>query len=195
MNCMPSFCLIVFILFCWLLPTEEKIMVSLLVLFTLLLQADEKILESYAKSWTSGVLDKAAQRDSMSYTLAKHHLSGFVFQCRVSGKTLRYKVVKSLLRCYAQKRHHEVNVRSGFLQALITRQSPPCLLNHAPDSHCLEYPVQQAMLKSFVLQGIAQDPERSSNELDQRFEILKDACEMNSSLLAEVQRLKASLGQ
>ncbi|PAN23588.1 hypothetical protein PAHAL_4G102800 [Panicum hallii] len=123
------------------------------------LEADEKILESYAKSWTSGVLDKAAQRDSMSYTLAKHHLSGFVFQCRVSGKTLRYKVVKSLLRCYAQKRHHE------------------------------------AMLKSFVLQGIAQDPERSSNELDQRFEILKDACEMNSSLLAEVQRLKASLGQ
>ncbi|CAN6220983.1 unnamed protein product, partial [Urochloa humidicola] len=120
---------------------------------------DERILESYAKSWTSGDLDKSAQRDSMAFTLVKHHLSGFVFQCNASGKTLRYKVVKSLLRCYAQKRHHE------------------------------------AMLKSFVLQGITHDPERSSNELDRRFEILKDACEMNSSLLAEVQKLKASLGQ
>ncbi|RCV22601.1 hypothetical protein SETIT_4G233300v2 [Setaria italica] len=123
------------------------------------LEDDEKILESCAKSWTSGVLDKAAQRDSMAFTLVKHHLSGFVFQCSASGKTLRYKVVKSLLRCYAQKPHHE------------------------------------AMLKSFIMQGIAQDPEHSSNELDRRFEILKDACEMNSSLLAEVQRLKASLGQ
>lgn len=44
------------------------------------------------------------------------------------------------------------------------------------------------------MQGIAHDPESSSNELDRRFEILKDACDMNSSLLAEVQRLKASLG-
>ncbi|CAL5053451.1 unnamed protein product [Urochloa decumbens] len=123
------------------------------------LEDDEKILESYAKSWTSGVLDKAAQRDSMAFTLVKHHLSGFVFQCSASGKTLRYKLIKSLLRCYAQKRHHE------------------------------------AMLKSFVVQGITQDPERGNNELDRRFEILKDACEMNSSLLAEVQRLKASLGQ
>jgi len=55
--------------------------------------------------------------------------------------------------------------------------------------------VQQAMLKSFVLQDIAQDSKSSGNELDRRFEILKDACEMNSSLLGEVQRLKASLGQ
>jgi RNA polymerase II-associated protein 1 len=50
------------------------------------------------------------------------------------------------------------------------------------------------MLKSLVLQGVAQDS-RSSTELDGRFEILKEACEMNSSLLTEVQRLKTSLGQ
>nr|CAB3468260.1 unnamed protein product [Digitaria exilis] len=124
-----------------------------------LLEDDEKVLESYAKSWTSGALDKAVQRDSMAFTLVKHHLSGFVFQCSASSKTLRYKVVKSLLRCYTLKRHHE------------------------------------AMLKSFVLQGITQESERSSNELDRRFQILKDACEMNSSLLAEVQRLKASICQ
>jgi hypothetical protein len=51
------------------------------------------------------------------------------------------------------------------------------------------------MLKSFVLQGIAQDSKSGGNELDRRFEILKDACEMNSSLFGEVQRLKACLGQ
>lgn len=121
------------------------------------LEDDEKILESYAKSWTSGVLDKALQRDSMAFTLAKHHLSGFVFQSSDSGTMLRKKLVKSLIRCYAQKRHHEV------------------------------------MLKCFVQQGIAQDSK--SSELDRRFEILKDACEMNSNLVGEVQRLKACLGQ
>jgi RNA polymerase II-associated protein 1 len=71
-------------------------------------------MESYAKLWTSGVLDKAAQRNSMAFALAKHHLSGFVFQRSAFEKTLRNKLVKSLLRCYAQKRHHEVSVPSGF---------------------------------------------------------------------------------
>ncbi|KAL6839540.1 hypothetical protein ACP4OV_030810 [Aristida adscensionis] len=122
------------------------------------LEDDEKILESYAKSWTSGVLDKAAQRDSMSFALATHHLSGYVFHCGDSGKKLRNKIVKSLFRCYTQKRHHE------------------------------------AMLRGFILQGIAQDS-HDSNEVNRRFEILKDACEMNSSLITEVQRLKTSLGQ
>uniref|UniRef100_A0ACD5UGC2 Uncharacterized protein n=1 Tax=Avena sativa TaxID=4498 RepID=A0ACD5UGC2_AVESA len=120
------------------------------------LEEDERILEAYAKSWTSGVLDKAAQRDSISFTLAKHHLSGFVFRRSASVK-LRNKIVKSLLRCYAQKQHHK------------------------------------AMLQSFVLQGVPRDPPQYSDEVGRRFEILKDACEMNSSHLAEVQRLKASI--
>ncbi|KAJ1259672.1 hypothetical protein BS78_10G173800 [Paspalum vaginatum] len=123
------------------------------------LEDDEKILESYVKSWTSGVLDKAAKRGSMAFMLAKHHLSGFVFQSGPSFKTLRNKLVKSLIRCYTQKRHHE------------------------------------AMLKSFILQGIAHDSEGSWNELDRRFEILKEACEMNSSLLSEVHTLKSYVGQ
>uniref|UniRef100_A0A0E0PZF7 Transcriptional elongation regulator MINIYO n=1 Tax=Oryza rufipogon TaxID=4529 RepID=A0A0E0PZF7_ORYRU len=119
------------------------------------LEDDEGILESYAKSWTSGALDKAFQRDAMSFTVARHHLSGFVFQCSGSGK-VRNKLVKSLIRCYGQKRHHE------------------------------------DMLKGFVLQGIAQDSQRN-DEVSRRFEIMKDACEMNSSLLAEVRRLKTSI--
>ncbi|KAL5224721.1 hypothetical protein ABZP36_011360 [Zizania latifolia] len=116
---------------------------------------NEGILESYAKSWTSGVLDKAYQRDAMSFTVARHHLSGFVFQCSGSSK-LRNKLVKSLIRCYAQKRHHE------------------------------------DMLKGFVLQGIAQDSQ-CSDEVSRRFRILKDACEMDSSLLVEVERLKTPI--
>lgn len=48
------------------------------------------------------------------------------------------------------------------------------------------------MLKGFVLQGIAQDSQRN-DEVSRRFEIMKDACEMNSSLLAEVQRLRTSI--
>ncbi|CAM0910220.1 unnamed protein product [Alopecurus aequalis] len=119
------------------------------------LEEDESILEAYAKSWTSGILDKAAQRDSMSFTLAKQHLSGFVFRRDASVK-LRNKMVKSLIRCYAQKQHH------------------------------------MAMLQSFVLQGVPRDSQYS-DEVGRRFEILKDACEMNSSHLAEVQRLKASI--
>lgn len=112
---------------------------------------NEAILEAYAKSWTSGVLDKASQRDSMSFTLVRHHLSGFVFERNASIK-VRNKMVKSLIRCYAQKQHHE------------------------------------AMLQGFVLHGT-----QSSDEVSRRFEILKDACEMNSSLLAEVHRLKTSI--
>jgi len=91
---------------------------SLTQFFTILVQDDEKVLESYAKSWTSGVLDKVLQRDSMTFTLAKHHLSGSVFQSSDSGKTLRNKLVKSLIRCYAQKRHHEVIARSCFFECL-----------------------------------------------------------------------------
>jgi hypothetical protein len=108
--------------------------------FTLHLQVDEKILESYAKSWTSGVLDKAAQRDSMAFTLVKHHLSGFIFQCSASGKTLRYKVVKSLLRCYARKPHHEVS-GTRFLAStrLCCSSFHVCLIMLAHNSHCFGY--------------------------------------------------------
>ncbi|XP_044962280.1 transcriptional elongation regulator MINIYO isoform X1 [Hordeum vulgare subsp. vulgare] len=119
------------------------------------LEDDERILEAYAKSWTSGILDKAARRDSMSFTLAKHHLSGFVFRCSASVK-VRNKMVKSLIRCYSQKQHHET------------------------------------MLQSLVLQGVPRDSQYGG-EVGRRIEILKDACEMNSSLLAEVERLKTSI--
>ncbi|KAK1266986.1 hypothetical protein QJS04_geneDACA009182 [Acorus gramineus] len=71
-------------------------------------EENERILEAYMKSWMSGGLDKAAARTSISFTLALHHLSSFIFHDRSAEKlSLRNKLVKSILRDYARKRHHE----------------------------------------------------------------------------------------
>ncbi|KAL9258229.1 Transcriptional elongation regulator MINIYO-like protein [Drosera capensis] len=43
-------------------------------------EEEDDILQAYAKSWASGALDKAVTRGSMSYTLALHNLSSFVFK-------------------------------------------------------------------------------------------------------------------
>lgn len=72
-------------------------------------QDDERILEAYVKSWVSGVLDKAAKRRSMSYTLVLHHLSSFIFETCNDKLSLRNQLVKSLVRDYSRKRQqHEV---------------------------------------------------------------------------------------
>ncbi|BAS98338.1 Os06g0574332, partial [Oryza sativa Japonica Group] len=67
-----------------------------------LLEGDEEILESYAKSWTSDVLDKAFQQDCMSFTIARHMASfssaAVLSKCEISW-------LNRLSRCYAQKRH------------------------------------------------------------------------------------------
>jgi RNA polymerase II-associated protein 1 len=77
-------------------------------------QDDERILEAYVKSWVSGALDKAANRRSASHTLVLHHLASFIFDtCSGDKRTLRNQLVKSLLRDYSRKRHHEVCYLSG----------------------------------------------------------------------------------
>uniref|UniRef100_A0A6V7QQY0 Transcriptional elongation regulator MINIYO n=1 Tax=Ananas comosus var. bracteatus TaxID=296719 RepID=A0A6V7QQY0_ANACO len=120
---------------------------------------NEGILEAYSKSWTSGILDRAAARESVAFSLALHHLSCFIFYCNASEKLpLRNKLVKSLVRTYSQKLQYE-----GMLRKLVQH-------------------------KLTVSEGALY-----RNELDQRFEVLKDACEGNSSLLAEVEKLRSSL--
>uniref|UniRef100_A0A6V7QRL3 Transcriptional elongation regulator MINIYO n=1 Tax=Ananas comosus var. bracteatus TaxID=296719 RepID=A0A6V7QRL3_ANACO len=105
---------------------------------------NEGILEAYSKSWTSGILDRAAARESVAFSLALHHLSCFIFYCNASEKLpLRNKL--GMLRKLVQ---HKLTVSEGPLYR---------------------------------------------NELDQRFEVMKDACEGNSSLLAEVEKLRSSL--
>ncbi|KAK9286243.1 hypothetical protein L1049_014629 [Liquidambar formosana] len=70
---------------------------------------DEGILEAYVKSWVSGALDRASTRGSITFTLALHHLSSFIFHphCTSDKVLLRNKLVKSLLRDYSRKQQHE----------------------------------------------------------------------------------------
>lgn len=73
------------------------------------MQDNEEILQAYMKSWTSGALDKAVTRGSMSYTLVLHHLSSLIFLHDASDKSmLRNRFVKSLLRDCSRERRREV---------------------------------------------------------------------------------------
>lgn len=72
-------------------------------------QDNEDILEAYTKSWTSGALDKAANRSSSAFSLVLHHLSSFIFgNFAGDALKLRNKLAKSLMRDYSRKQQHEV---------------------------------------------------------------------------------------
>ncbi|XVF67994.1 hypothetical protein PTKIN_Ptkin10aG0166800 [Pterospermum kingtungense] len=129
-------------------------------------EENEAILEAYVKSWVSGALDKAATRGSIAFTLVLHHLSSFVFISHKSDKPLlRNKLVKSLLRDYSRKKQHE-----GMMLKFI------------------QYTEPSTVAKAEKKDGLSL--QRSS--LEERLEILKEACEGNPSLLAEVEKLKYS---
>jgi len=73
------------------------------------MQEDDRILEAYVKAWVSGSLDKAAAQGSMTYIIALHHLSSFMFKNHGGERLLlRNKLAKSLLRDYSRKQLHEV---------------------------------------------------------------------------------------
>ncbi|RRT59666.1 hypothetical protein B296_00045644 [Ensete ventricosum] len=85
----------------------------------------EEILEAYAKSWISGSLEKAATRESVSFTLAMHHLSCFIFNTSASEKlATRNKLAKSLLRSYSQKQHQETMLLTLLRYGLLFSQEP-----------------------------------------------------------------------
>ncbi|KAL5856177.1 hypothetical protein ACOSQ4_005979 [Xanthoceras sorbifolium] len=127
---------------------------------------NEEILEAYVKSWTSGALDKAATRGSIVCTLVLHHLSSFVFLLHASANVaLRNKLVKSLLRDYSRQQRHERMMLD--------------LIQYSKPSTC-------QMLDQYG--GSSLQP----CNIEKRFEILREACEGNSSLLIEVEKLKSS---
>ncbi|XP_074559128.1 transcriptional elongation regulator MINIYO [Curcuma longa] len=85
----------------------------------------EDILESYSKSWTSGILNKAALRGSISFTIASHHLSSFLFNTNSPEKVaFRNKLVKSLLRSHLQKPQDEAMLLSLVQYGLTTSEDP-----------------------------------------------------------------------
>ncbi|PHT41945.1 hypothetical protein CQW23_20799 [Capsicum baccatum] len=124
---------------------------------------DERMLEAYCKSWVSGALDKAARRGSASFTLALHHLSSFIFQtCSENMLPLRNKLVKSLLRDYLRKKQHEVLFINLIEYQRPDTRSEPFLKDDMPLQSC---------------------------DVVNRLQVLKEACEGNSSLLGEVEKL------
>lgn len=71
-------------------------------------EGNDVLLEAYVKSWVSGSLDRAAKRDSVTYTIVLHHLSSFVFENDCGERLLlRNKLMKSLLRDYSRKQQRD----------------------------------------------------------------------------------------
>ncbi|GLT42980.1 hypothetical protein SLA2020_169570 [Shorea laevis] len=132
------------------------------------IEDDEGIMEAYVKSWTSSALDRAATRGSMAFTLVLHHLSCFVFLIHAKDKLLlRNKIVKSLLRDYSRKQQHE----GMMLQFIQYNKTSTFLVPEEKEG----LPLQRSYM-------------------EERFEILKEACEGNSSLLTVVEKLKSTFG-
>ncbi|KAA8535955.1 hypothetical protein F0562_028433 [Nyssa sinensis] len=129
---------------------------------------NESILEAYVKSWVSGALDRAATRGSVTFTLVMHQLSSFIFCCHTGNKLLlRNKLAKSLLRDYSRRRQRE-----GMMVDFIQYKRPPTSQSHRQE-------------EDVSLMQVC--------ETEKRFNLLTEACEGNSSLLMEVEKLKSSL--
>ncbi|KAJ6386130.1 hypothetical protein OIU77_029154 [Salix suchowensis] len=126
---------------------------------------NEGILEAYVKAWVSGALDRAASRVSMAFTLALHHLSSFIFLFHANDKiTLRNKLAKSLLRDYSKKTRHE-----GIMLELVRYYKPSSRLPEKQEGLALQ-----------------------ASDIEKRFEVLVEACDKDSSLLIEVEKLKSA---
>ncbi|XP_065873553.1 transcriptional elongation regulator MINIYO [Euphorbia lathyris] len=127
------------------------------------IEDDEGILEAYVKSWVSGALDRAAARRTMAYTLVLHHLSSFIFLVNPQDKiSVRNKLVKSLLRDFSQKQQkHE-----GMMLELIQYYKPSASVHGETRSS-------------------------RTSDIEKRFELLEKACDQDSILLAQVEKLRS----
>ncbi|KAJ8765025.1 hypothetical protein K2173_010499 [Erythroxylum novogranatense] len=130
------------------------------------IEDNEGILEAYVKSWVSDALDRAARRGTMAFALVLHHLSSFIFLFHPNDKvSLRNKLVRSLLRDYSQKQKHE-----GMMLDFVGYNKPSTShLDGEQQCLCLE-----------------------SCNMEKRFAVLVEACEGNSSLLVQVDKLKSA---
>ncbi|CAN4107312.1 unnamed protein product [Withania somnifera] len=122
---------------------------------------DERMLEAYCKSWVSGALDKAARRGSASFTLALHHLSSFIFQT----SSVNMLPLRNKL------------VKSLLRDYSRNKQHEVLFIN------LLEY--QRLDTRSEPFQ------KECSCDVVNRLQILKEACEGNSSLLSGVEKLSS----
>ncbi|RZC71561.1 hypothetical protein C5167_034741 [Papaver somniferum] len=122
---------------------------------------NEGILEAYLKSWVSGTLDKAAVRGSMAFTIALHHLSSFVFQYTADDK---------------------LTLRNKIARSLLR-----------DFSRKKQHEAMMLDLIRYAKTGTSQEHklEPETSEIEKRFKILTGACEGNSALLSQVEKLKS----
>ncbi|KAL1554479.1 transcriptional elongation regulator MINIYO-like [Salvia divinorum] len=113
------------------------------------IEDNESILEAYVKSWTSGALDKAANRGSVAYSLVLHHLSSFIFgSVGDASLSLRNKLAKSLIRDYARRQQHE-----GMVVKLICNKKPETE-PHASDTEASSLPMSEIEKRLQLLREI-----------------------------------------
>uniref|UniRef100_M4E9Z2 EamA domain-containing protein n=1 Tax=Brassica campestris TaxID=3711 RepID=M4E9Z2_BRACM len=132
-------------------------------------EENEGVLEAYLKSWTCGALDRAATRGSVAFTLVLHQFSSLLF-CNGDNKdnkeeegSLRSKIVRTLVRDLSRKQH-----RQGMMVDLLGYNSKGC-------ADAME---------------VEEEEESQKREGERRMEVLKEACQGNSSLLSELEKLK-----
>ncbi|CAL1372896.1 unnamed protein product [Linum trigynum] len=131
---------------------------------------NEAVLQGYVKSWVSGALDRSITRGSMAFALVLHHLSSLIFlPCAEDRIVLRNKLAQSLIRDYSQKPKHEAMMLE-LIQYNFPSTSPSSV---RPDD----------------------DQNEEHSRIAKRFEVLAEACDSNSSLLSEVEKLKSALAK
>uniref|UniRef100_A0A0A0KG28 RPAP1/MINIYO-like TPR repeats domain-containing protein n=1 Tax=Cucumis sativus TaxID=3659 RepID=A0A0A0KG28_CUCSA len=131
------------------------------------IEDNEAILEAYVKSWVSGALDRSASRGSVAYLLSLHHLSSYIFHSYpVDNLLLRNKLSRSLLRDCSHKHHHKEMMMNLILYT-------------KPSTHLIA-----------GQKGV--DTSIGRSDVEKRLEVLKEACEKNSSLLTVVEELGSS---
>ncbi|KAL0741790.1 hypothetical protein Bca4012_083303 [Brassica carinata] len=130
-------------------------------------EENEGVLEAYLKSWTCGALDRAAARGSVAFTLVLHQFSSLVFcngdKDKEEEGSLRNKIVRTLVRDLSRKQR-----RQGMMVDLLGYYYS----KEGADAMEVEEARQQ------------------KSEGERRMEVLKEACQGNSSLLSELEKLK-----
>lgn len=124
----------------------------------------EKMIEAYVASWISGDLDKAEARMSVTFSLALHHITSFIF---IGDKlSMRKKVARNLLLDSSRKPDHRVKMSQLLQYNALDR-----FHEHGHFTSC------QAL---------------SGEEITTRSNFLIESCEGDSLLLAEVQKIQTA---
>ncbi|CAN8276799.1 unnamed protein product [Cochlearia groenlandica] len=131
-------------------------------------EENEGVLEAYLKSWTCGALDRAATRGSVAFTLVVHHFAALIFfnGGKEDKVSFRNKIVMSLVRDLSRKQHRE-----GMMMDL------------------LRYSKQSA---NAMEEEVDESATQRRSEIERRLNVLKEACQGNSSLLSQVDKLKSA---